>query len=861
MGPARKPCGWVGGRRSLQMWSIERGWQEAPAELAIAAGEHLDRLVSDPEGRLFARTSKATYVLEPGSAAFKELKGLPLAETLLSRQHVSGDGAVWMPTEKGIFRYHKGQLTSIGLSDGLPTDFARSVLVDREGNLWCGSLGLHRLLGRGAWHSHTPKEGLPADVWNMLRDREGLMWVGTGKGLAQANGAGWRIVPGTERFTVRALLQRPDGSLIFGGEPYGLHRWDAATRSLQPLPGLPEGGRKVLSLSQDAAGTLWIGTQRDGLLRGTESDGVWRFEREALPKAKANERVSDLTIDRHGQLWVAGSSGLARRSNEVWQRFGRAEGLASDNLIYLALSRQDDKLWLAYADRRGELAQISAAAGEAPRVLYTIAPPRLPDVDVVLIGEDAKGRLWVGGSLGLDMLETSSATERAMPFHFGVERGLVDEEANARAFLADPDGSVWVGTRGGLVRFDSSRFDGDPAPPQVAVLQMRLGAQEPSSHDAETPLTTPHNQNTFQARFAALSFTDQSGLHYQTRLEGLDTAWYDSATREVRYAGLAPGAYQLQLRARYRDGAWGPVTTLKFTVQAAWWQTLGFKLGLAGTVLLLLWALERRRVAQHRAQTAKLERLVESRTEALAAANEQLRHQSLTDPLTQLRNRRYLNEVMTEQVAQVDRALRSQFLRRAHLTPAGEGLALIMVDVDHFKSVNDQHGHAAGDLVLQQLANLLRECTRDSDTVARWGGEEFAVVGRQAGPQDAEILVERIRSRIEAHHFELGDGTTLRRTCSLGFVAYPFMPAEPQRLAWERLFALADHCLYVAKRNGRNRAVGLRPQFDKLCEPAQVDSLCARLDDDLAGLVAEGWLEVLDTRPGGAPLQWSAPTP
>jgi diguanylate cyclase (GGDEF)-like protein len=763
-------------------------------------------------------------------------------------------------TEKGIYRYQQaqGQWQRIGLDEGLPTEFARSVLVDREGNLWCGSLGLHRLLGHGAWRSHTPKEGLPPDVWSLLRDRDGRMWVGTGKGLAQADGTRWRILPGTEHLTVRALVQRPDGSLVFGGEPYGLYRWHPATRRLQALPPLPEGGRKLLSLAQDDAGTLWIGTQRKGLLRATQAGDDWQFAHEALPQAKPQERVSDLALDRRGVLWAAGSDGLARRSDGRWQRFGTAQGLASQNLLYLAASRQDDSLWLAYADRRGQLAQVSTDPDSPARLLQSLGPARLPDVDVVVIGEDAKGRLWVGGSLGLDMLEEPRLRSGAAPVHFGVERGLIDEETNARAFLAEPDGGVWVGTRGGLVRFDSKRFEGDPAPPRVAVLQMRLGDGEPGAPATEAPLEAPHDQNTFQVSFSALSFTDQSGLHYQTRLHGLDAAWYDSPTREARYAGLPPGDYQLQLRARYRNGDWGPLTQLSLTVRPAWWQTLTFKLTLAAAFVLTLWAVERRRVAVHRSQTARLEELVVSRTEQLAVANEQLRKQSLTDPLTQLHNRRYLNEVMVQQVALVDRALRGQVLRRARMAPAGDGLALVMVDVDHFKSVNDEHGHAAGDLVLQQLAALLRECTRESDTVARWGGEEFAVVGRQSSPQDAVVLVERIRSRVEAHDFDIGGGAVLRRTCSIGFVIYPFIAAEPQRLAWERLFELADRCLYVAKRNGRNRAVGVQPCLDKLLDPADVESLCERLGDDLDGLVREGRLEVLGSSPDGRALDWRA---
>jgi hypothetical protein len=167
------------------------------------------------------------------------------------------------------------------------------------------------------------------------------------------------------------------------------------------------------------------------------------FEREALPQALRNERISDLALDKQGWLWVAGSDGLARHGTAGWQCFGRTEGLASQNLIYLASSRQDDSLWLAYADRRDEIAQLSTDAANPARLLQVITPRRPPDVDVALIGEDTQGRLWVGGGLGLDMPQAPRAPGGAAAIHFGVEHGLVDEEANARAFLAEPDGSVW----------------------------------------------------------------------------------------------------------------------------------------------------------------------------------------------------------------------------------------------------------------------------------------------------------------------------------------------------------------------------------------------------------------------------------
>lgn len=103
-GPA--PALWVGGRHRLSVWTVAGGWQPAPVALDLPEGEQLDRLAADAAGRVFARSSRATYVLEPGGAAFRTLAGLPRAETLLSRMHVDAEGGVWLPTEKGVHRFH-----------------------------------------------------------------------------------------------------------------------------------------------------------------------------------------------------------------------------------------------------------------------------------------------------------------------------------------------------------------------------------------------------------------------------------------------------------------------------------------------------------------------------------------------------------------------------------------------------------------------------------------------------------------------------------------------------------------------------------------------------------------------------------
>jgi diguanylate cyclase (GGDEF)-like protein len=200
------------------------------------------------------------------------------------------------------------------------------------------------------------------------------------------------------------------------------------------------------------------------------------------------------------------------------------------------------------------------------------------------------------------------------------------------------------------------------------------------------------------------------------------------------------------------------------------------------------------------ARGRELEALVESRTVELRDAYARIPEASLTESLTGHRKRRFIQQTVEADAAAV---------RRLHA--GGEGssgradLVFLLLDLDHFKQVNDVYGHAAGDAVLMQVAGVLRGLVRTGDHVARWGGEEFLVVARFTDRRRGPELAEKIRAAVEAHLFRLPDGTELRKTCSVGFAAYP---NDRDADSWQAVIGIADAALYRAKREGRNRALG-----------------------------------------------------
>ena len=191
----------------------------------------------------------------------------------------------------------------------------------------------------------------------------------------------------------------------------------------------------------------------------------------------------------------------------------------------------------------------------------------------------------------------------------------------------------------------------------------------------------------------------------------------------------------------------------------------------------------------------------------LQSSNALLKVAGEVDPLTGLANRRHFLDTMQT------------------ITAAGpfEG-SLLLIDIDHFKRINDQHGHAAGDAVLVELARRLRLALRGEDLTVRWGGEEFLILVRAQPQAQVEALAERLLVTIGGDPVKY-EKQTIAVTASIGFATFPLQPAL-HPIAWERAIDLVDTAMYLAKAHGRNRAYGVRSlESEAGAPPAEAGAL------------------------------------
>jgi diguanylate cyclase (GGDEF)-like protein len=816
-------------------------WKVRPLPTG-SKNELIHTVIQDPRGRIWIRGPRVLLRLATPDAAPEDLSAsLPGASVL--RGHLALDplGKVWTTTTLGLVRLDDKGPWALGEQQGLPTQSAASIMFDSEGNLWMSSEGVHRLQGRLAWTSQTRRQKLPSDtVWSVARSSDGVLWAGTNRGLAQSTEQGWVVLPGTEDRIVYTLAQDAEGNLWAGG-----NNAKAASNALlmRPADGsafrsIPishlEGPGSINSMDFGPDGALYLGMQ-NGLHRLVKDGAGYKGEAVPLPKSTGKEQINQVLHDAKGRLWVAGMNGLAYFDGQVWRRFGKEHGLLDDHVETIAVDAAG-RVMLSYWNVHG-LTQFTTDAKGLVKASQIDKPASLIDDNIYSLGYDAKGAVWLGTAQGVKRWKDGRMEQ------FGRGEGLPSDDAAANGLWADANGDVWVGMASGLAHYHADA-QSKPAPlPVTRVLRLEDGAG--------TVLTAPvpnvaWENRTLTFRFAVLSYLNETRVHPQVRLVGFEDTWRDTDIREARYTGLPPGKYRFEVRASLGTDEYGLVSMREVVILAPWWRTTWASILAVLAMAAAMFMFMRWRYGRLQRRNAELAALVRARTDELEQANAALHDASMVDPLTGLKNRRFLGLSMPDELARVTRQYRAHDLARAGVNKT---LLFFMVDLDHFKAVNDTYGHAAGDLVLQQASAALRSACRDADFVVRWGGEEFLIVARNSDRDCAHLLANNLRDAVHNLRIDIGNGVVLEKTCSVGFAAFPVLEDDPEAYAWEDAVKMADQCLYAAKNSGRDAWVGV-------VLPAGSADPGAGMSTDLGALVDAGTVRAMTSIATEKPLRW-----
>ena len=766
-------------------------------------------LLRTRDGALWARGQTQVARQAPGSDRFEDLTPPRLGDSTVRLQLPLAEdtqGRVLTSSDDGVLRWQSGRWTRFGAEHGLDVGSGvHAILQDRDHDLWLGTAGHGLVHWRGYehWRQWTRRQGVPSDdLWTFLEEAPGRMWLGTGNGAALLDPESGRVdvrTPGGTSDQVGSLARDEAGQLWMATYSGQLFRQRAGGAWQRVAKGLP----LVFVLQPALGGGMWAGTDK-GLFfvppAGGAAGGATGTPPRVVPApGMAADRSKSLTVfaactSPQRRTWFATSAGLIAHDEAHGMSTPAIAGLPDGLSIEKVACGRDGALWVASPDHRlwrvastvdgrGAGNGSDAGVGDAWRADALQPGEVLGRRTVMALLSDRRGWLWVTTDDGV-LVWNGGPWRR-----FDDSNGLGWNDCNQNALVEDAAGDIWIGTSRGATQVIAPERLLDPA--RVALHLTRV-TRDQVPMPLDRAWTADWSAGALEIAWAAPVFRNRATQQVRYRLRGLDEQWRTTAHEDVVFPALPGGRYVFEARVENIDlGLVSELAALPFEIRPPWWRS-AWALAAAGALAVALIALAHRwRVRAWVRRQRELEGLVGRRTAELKASYEQMRTLALTDGLTGAMNRRAITDLAAREIARARRG--------------DAAVTLMLIDIDHFKRINDTHGHPAGDAVLTQLVLRLKATMRDYDAIGRWGGEEFLLVlpGLSMAQEQGRRRAQALQRCIGDQPFDIGTGTPLAATCSAGVVGVP--PACDESL--EALVARADAALYDAKHGGRDRAV------------------------------------------------------
>ncbi len=717
----------------LMLWS-ERGIQALELESDAPLALLTGGRAVDANTVVFGGSDGTVRVLDVKGGTFEQA---PIAGSFLSDVAFSRDGAVLVASNEGVLRLPwPASWVKYGQTAGLRGTMHELVMTEQALYALTGA-GVFRasLNGSKISGAFERQNWTTGEAWSLLPTAQGLLLATSHDLKLIRDGSAERLGP-DNLYPRHLLINDHSPGELWTGNEHGLSVFELQDGRWVLADRAETLGMRITSLVRSGRDMIWAGTEAHGLKKATLSraDGL-------KIQLSSVGTESGLLVGEDGAAVVSDSSvGALVSTTRGTFRF--------DGVRFLA-------------DDLGGLGDLK------------------PAQEIVSFFDGPNGSIWGHNYRAL--------YSRRAGFWSVTDLSALDSGAIDAVTLAVDD-SLWIGGTSEIFHYkpEVSAASGRASLSLAALVRVDGPAGENEALPVAGELSLTGTRASIEAKFRLSDLEQAASTMYRSRLLGHSERWSNWSGRgEASYAGLKPGTYTLEAEARSGTGRSYTLEPRVFTVVPRWFEAAWARsLALLASVVLLLRAvtgLQRRQVAKLAAQNQALDETVRVRTRELEVANRQLREQAERDALTGVGNRRLFDQKMCETFDEV--------------MEYGTSMALLLVDVDHFKRYNDNHGHQAGDWVLSKLARVLANNVRDDTLVARYGGEEFAVVVPRCDNLSAARLARRLVRQVSE---ELGDVTV-----SIGVAGY----AAERDESPDDLISRADQALYSAKNQGRNRFV------------------------------------------------------
>lgn len=771
---------------------------------------HIDKNIGLPDTPVYSLglTSKNKLIVGTEQGAFILNNGyFTLLHQDLSNEAISciledKNNDLWLGTQKnGIFRLSDDGIEMLDDSKGLPNNRISALYQDKEESIWVGTnSGLFRLR-EAPFITLSSEQGLAGNyVRSVLAHSDGSLWIGSSKGLNKlVKRKVYSISPAqltsenpTSVKSILSLAQGKDGQVLVGTYNSGVYKVIGNTMVpfLNKKQGLPS--NEIRSLLSDSKENLWIGTA-SGLVKMTNKGLISQFNKQTgLP----DNFIMALTEDSHGKVWIGTGVGVVSYQDGIIQNYPIKE--AFDAEYAFGFNVEGDFIWLA-TDRG--LLQIDLTTSNIKAIGRKNGLPVDKLFQIIIDDNDT---FWLSSNRGIIKVDRKQINkvianqDKIINVEIFAEgAGLLSSQANGGSTPAATlhnDGSVWFATAKGVSQVTHQRLQ------RIAERQLPVIIEQLIVDNKEYPLALKLNKQELRRvnllagasrvtiHYAGLGFLMSEKIQYQTQLIGFDASWINKNTQTyTEFTNLPPGEYTFKMRARYPNGEWqNQVATLTFIIPFYYWQTPLFKLFIVALLFSIFYIFYRYRIVLVIKSEEKLRCLVTKQTLDLKKQTALFAYQAVHDQLTGLPNRRAFDEWCDNDFKEA----------KEHST----SLSLAIIDIDHFKAVNDTYSHIVGDQVIKRLSTILSEllphCSQQVK-LARWGGEEFTLL-MSANKEQALHFCELIRTTMEKNDFSaIAQDLTL--TISIG------LTDNSSVVDYNQMITDADNALYYSKNNGRNQ--------------------------------------------------------
>ncbi|MCP4219683.1 MAG: hypothetical protein GY765_33935, partial [bacterium] len=578
---------------------------------------------------------------------------------------------LWVGTYGGLLyrSADKSKTITITSDNGLIYNHVNRIIIDREKNIFVGTNWGLSQLPLHLFKMYDTGDGLPHEfVWCFAQDNDSILIAGA-SGLSQLKNNTISTFPINrffEKSIIRALIKTKDNHFLVCTWKNGIFKWDRGNT----LERIYRGNRILAGISWNIGekyGTSWFGTD-NGLLN-YDGKNFTLFHEGLIDK-----NIWCVTGYRNDSLLVGTDKGILEFRDGKFSQCppGVAVGPQLVNDIKVL---SESKIVVAT-----ELKGLYIYRGTHSPLIHLTTSNGLLNNDVWAVEADNRGNIWFNTSVSL-----SKYASNGFISHYNKKTGLQGDEGTLHAVLKDKRGRLFFGIAPGFIEIEEQEKTKDIPAPSLFISSIAVNGEpvNPNRH-----FVLPHNRNNIEFSYIAVTTRKENPVSYKTKLSPLDRRWAEVGhDTTIKYLNLPPDDYTFSVTANNggnQNSALESLNEITFTIQKPfWWQWWFVTLAVLLLILLVLLIIKLR-LKSLQNQKKYLEKIVQQRTEEIFNKNKELARLSITDPLTDLKNRRYLEEKIKEDISLIERHIYDQSKKENQPADntAPPGLGVFLLDID-----------------------------------------------------------------------------------------------------------------------------------------------------------------------------------